>query len=220
MPATHFRQVRAMSRHDHAAPLSLRCRQGIRCRSSESSSNTTTTTSSIDPFATTPRTPPRATFKQPVRSLTDSEVPQLQGEAGQAWESALQEVASTFGEDIPEDERQKLLKRAFGWGSQVYWRGHKVDEVPVMGQVATVLEHLQNLGIVGPNLLKVLKLFPEVIALSMDTQNAAVAKLQGEFKLQGDVLMRAIVRKPQILGYEVDCEGSCVGDCNRCWVRF
>lgn len=24
----------------------------------------------------------------------------------------------------------------------------------------------------------------------------------------------------QVLGYDVDCEGSCIGDCNRCWARF
>lgn len=24
----------------------------------------------------------------------------------------------------------------------------------------------------------------------------------------------------QVLGYNVDCEGNCMGECNRCWVRF
>jgi hypothetical protein len=24
----------------------------------------------------------------------------------------------------------------------------------------------------------------------------------------------------QVLAYSVDCEGNCIGECNRCWVRF
>jgi hypothetical protein len=37
---------------------------------------------------------------------------------------------------------------------------------------------------------------------------------------QGDVLLKAVLRNPPLLGYNVDCMGDCVGECNRCWARF
>lgn len=39
--------------------------------------------------------------------------------------------------------------------------------------------------------------------------------------VQGDVLKRAIVRKPTLLGLSVDCStigsGACQGQCSKCW---
>ena len=32
--------------------------------------------------------------------------------------------------------------------------------------------------------------------------------------------MRFCGMRAQVLGYNVDCEGNCMGECNRCWVRF
>lgn len=66
-----------------------------------------------------------------------------------------------------------------------------------------------------------MKLFPEVLGCNVQQQlQGNVDKLQRDWKLQGSVLTNAVLRNPSLLGYNVDCEGNCVGECNRCWVRF
>ena len=64
------------------------------------------------------------------------------------------------------------------------------------------------------------KAFPEVLGLSLDALTANVAKLQRDWKLEGQVLARAVARQPAVLGYTIDCMGDCAGECNRCWARF
>lgn len=39
-----------------------------------------------------------------------------------------------------------------------------MKEVPQEGQVSSALEYLQSLGVSGPDLAKVLKVFPEALA--------------------------------------------------------
>jgi hypothetical protein len=75
--------------------------------------------------------------------------------------------------------------------------------------------------LVGVQVSKAVKAFPEVLGCHVDSQlSGNVAKLQKEWKLEGDVLRGAVLRNPSILGYNVDCLGDCAGECNRCWVRF
>jgi hypothetical protein len=64
--------------------------------------------------------------------------------------------------------------------------------------------------------------FPECLALDGDgaAVRAAVAKLAADWKMAGSVAARAIARTPRVLGYTIDCAGDCVGECDRCWVRF
>ena len=48
----------------------------------------------------------------------------------------------------------------------------------------------------------------------------SMTKLEKEFRLSGDVLKAAVLRKPAVLGCNVDCSGDCIAECNRCWARF
>lgn len=59
-----------------------------------------------------------------------------------------------------------------------------------------------------------------MLGLSLDALTANVAKLQRDWKLEGQVLARAVARQPAVLGYTIDCMGDCAGECNRCWARF
>lgn len=34
------------------------------------------------------------------------------------------------------------------------------------------------------------------------------------------VIKGVLLRRPEVLGYNIDCLGDCAGECNRCWVRF
>ena len=65
------------------------------------------------------------------------------------------------------------------------------------------------------------KSFPEVMALPVEEQlQHNVEKLKKDWKMTDKVIPNVIKRQPAVLGYNVDCEGNCQGDCNRCWVRF
>lgn len=52
------------------------------------------------------------------------------------------------------------------------------------------------------------------------SRDQAKEVLEGQWKMKGTVLKNCVKRKPVILGYNVDCQGDCIGECNRCWVRF
>jgi hypothetical protein len=52
----------------------------------------------------------------------------------------------------------------------------------------------------------------QVLGCDIEGQlQASVDKLQKDWKLQGPVLAKAVLRQPAVLGYNLDCEGSCVG---------
>ncbi len=65
---------------------------------------------------------------------------ELSSEEEQRWCSnrgALQVLG------FSEEEAEKLLRRAFGWTTQVWWRDTKVCEVPAPGQVrSAALEYV------------------------------------------------------------------------------
>ena len=97
----------------------------------------------------------------------------------------------------------------------------QVEEVPTVARVSAVVEYLKTLGLVESDLPRFVKAFPQIFGCDMETVLAEnVELLQNKWKLKGSVLTGALKRRPPILGYVVDCEGSCVGECNRCWVRF
>lgn len=134
------------------------------------------------------------------------------------WNSCLQ-LLSNLG--FSKEDADKYITRAFGWSTQAYWRSEKVEVAPDAAQVQAVIDFLSNLEIQGPGLLKVVKAFPEVLACDVNSRLAANVKcLENQYKLSGPVLTQAVLRQPQVLGYTVDCGGDCVGECNRCWVRF
>jgi hypothetical protein len=45
-------------------------------------------------------------------------------------------------------------------------------------------------------------------------------KLEKDWRMSGDVALKAVLRRPEILGYTIDCVGDCAGECARCWARF
>lgn len=86
-----------------------------------------------------------------------------------------------------------------------------------------MLQFLQyTVGLVGPELAKVLKAFPEVLACSTEARLAPnVERFESSWAMKGSVLKNAIVRKPRLLGLSVDCSteaaGACMGQCSKCW---
>lgn len=84
------------------------------------------------------------------------------------------------------------------------------------------LDYLRQLGLSeDAKLAKVVKGFPEVLGCGVDDQlKQAVEVLEKTWKMRGPVIANTVMRRPQVLGYNYDCEGDCAGECNRCWVRF
>lgn len=96
------------------------------------------------------------------------------------------------------------------------------DKQPAdLQQIIAALQFLSQLGMTDEQLVKAVKTFPEVLGCDVQQQlQANVDKLYVDWKLQGDVLVKAVLRNPAVLGYNVDCMGDCAGECNRCWARF
>ena len=59
-------------------------------------------------------------------------VRELQGEELQRWQASRGALEAL---DLSEEEAERLMKRAFGWTTQAWWRDSKVCEVPAQGQV-------------------------------------------------------------------------------------
>lgn len=139
--------------------------------------------------------------------------------------------------DAPPDlAARRHVARAFGWGSQAYWRHAVVCAAPDARRVEAALAFLCGggggdeqqsdgesgpLGLSAPEAADVLKSFPELLFLDAEARlGANAAQLRRQWRLKGGVLRGAVARNPRALGYDVDCQGSCVGDCHRCWARF
>lgn len=91
-----------------------------------------------------------------------------------------------------------------------------------MAAAVGVLTDGDGLAMDGEMAAAVVASFPECLALDGDgaAVRAAVAKLASDWKMVGPTAARAIARTPRVLGYTVDCAGDCIGECDRCWVRF
>ena len=88
-------------------------------------------------------------------------------------------------------------------------------------QVESVLQFLAGLGMGEEEVARVVRAFPEVVGCPVEPQlQACLRKLEKQWRMSGDVAARAILRKPNLLGYTIDCVGDCVGECQRCWARF
>ena len=62
----------------------------------------------------------------------EAAVRELEGEELQRWETSRGALEAL---ELSEEEAEKVLKRAFGWTTQAWWRDSKVCEVPAEGQV-------------------------------------------------------------------------------------
>jgi hypothetical protein len=66
-------------------------------------------------------------------SHADEAATELVGEDTEQWQSSRQRILDLGFDD---EEAEKILRKAFGWASQGYWRKSKVKEVPSVGQVS------------------------------------------------------------------------------------
>ena len=62
--------------------------------------------------------------------------------------------------------------------------------------------------------------FPEVVGVPVETLRESLARLESGFFIKGKVATRTLLRRPDVLGMDFDCEGDCKGQCHKCWVRF
>merc|ERR1711924_425056 len=76
------------------------------------------------------------------------------------------------------------------------------------------------MGMDGEGQRKVVEKFPEVVGLPVETLRASVARLESGFFIKGKVATKTLLRRPDVLGMDFDCEGDCKGQCHLCWVRF
>ena len=87
-------------------------------------------------------------------------------------------------------------------------------------QIAQAISFLEEQGVEGDDLPKLLKQFPQVLGLKEEHMNGNMNKMQKQYFVRGPALKNVIKRKPQALGFNWDCEGDCAGNCPRCWVHF
>jgi len=133
---------------------------------------------------------------------------------------ACTERISGLGFD--EEDSERVVGQAFGWGKQAYWLNKKKDQVPNLEQIETVLAYLKDdLGLEDEDIQKVVKKFPEVVNLDVELRlKANIAHMQKAYFMKEAQCKNVVKRQPDVLGYTVDCEGSCYGQCNQCWVRL
>jgi hypothetical protein len=80
-----------------------------------------------------------------------------------------------------------------------------------------------ELGMEPSDVAAIVEKFPECLALDGEpgaAVRAVMAKLKKDWKMTGPTAAKAVARTPRVLGYTIDCLGDCVGECDRCWVRF
>lgn len=120
-----------------------------------------------------------------------------------------------------EEEATTVVERAFGWGSQLYWRGSKKNEVPNLEAVEANVQYVKEMMGKESNFQKVLKGFPEILALPLEgpepSLKYAFEFIASDWRMSGPAMQMTVARKPKILGNEVDCRGNCAGLCHRCW---
>ncbi len=78
------------------------------------------------------RCPHKAGTHQGMLLEDGAAVRELQGEELQRWQASRGALEAL---DLSEEEAERVMKRAFGWTTQAWWRDSKVCEVPAQGQV-------------------------------------------------------------------------------------
>jgi hypothetical protein len=95
-------------------------------------------------------------------------------------------------------------------------------EMPSLKQIEGVVNFLTDkCGLKQSDLSTLASNFPQVFGCSVESQlQVAYDVMAEEWKMKAPVLIAVLKRKPQALGCNVDCEGTCIGQCDRCWVRY
>ena len=135
------------------------------------------------------------------------------------WASAKALVMELGFDD---DEADKVMQKGFGWGKQDYWRNEKVREIPDMDEIEKRIQFIESLGVARDKIDVIVGKLPEILAMDIDgVMKPAVEHIEKNFfmKRGTPAFAKYVIRVPQALGNTIDCEGTCVGDCNRCWVK-
>ena len=168
-----------------------------------------------------PHTPRiRASQQAQAQESSTFSVAELPVDIAASWAECSSFLTSTFEFDA--EEATKILVKAFGWGSQSYWRHERSSITPSLPQLTAVVEFLSSsVGITSPtDQAALLSKFPEVLGLEVELMQGNVDKLKTAFFLKGPALTATLKRKPRALGVVVDCEGTCQGLCTRCFAHF
>jgi hypothetical protein len=160
----------------------------------------------------------------------------LTGDELTAWTASVAVLAEMSGLDAESSET--VLTRAYGWGSQMYWRKEKVEVVPdpaqvcpmthcgllcvsccsdlclLTAQVAESLTYLREvMGHQQADVQKVVTGFPECVAFAVDgpapSLKYAVDFIALDWGLEGKAAQMTLARKPKALGCRIDCRGDC-----------
>ena len=99
---------------------------------------------------------------------------------------------------LSEEETTKVLKEAFGWSKQTYWRKSKVEEVPSLDAIEDVLGVLADVGLNDSEVLKVISDFPEVLGCSGKLVADNVEHVQKTFFVRNKALIQTLSRKVKI----------------------
>jgi len=134
------------------------------------------------------------------------------------WE-ACRQALSAF--NLSDEEKDKILGKAFGLVHSPYWGEDRKKEVPKIEAVNGTLDYLRSLNLSDDDLSKVLKKFPEVLGCNLEEELKANIKiLEEKWGVKEKSLRSLLLRNPKALGYNVDCKGDCIAQCTRCWARF
>ena len=87
-------------------------------------------------------------------------------------------------------------------------------------QVEERIETLVGIGLTDAEVGKVISEFPEFLGCPPSLLQRNIEYVQRTFFVKNKALVQTLLRKPRVLGNLVDCQGDCIGDCNRCWARF
>lgn len=134
----------------------------------------------------------------------------------------VSDLVRTVNSSLKPDDADRLVGRAFGWGTQKFWRGDVKCEAPSLEQARGSLVFLrETVGLDEISMGIVVKKFPEVLRLSLEKMTSNVDQIQRNFpNIKGKMLANSIRDSPSVLGYDFDCEGDCKSECARCWVQF
>lgn len=137
------------------------------------------------------------------------------------WDMVTAHVR-TLCPDLDEGIVDKLVGRAFGWGTQKFWRGRMKRQPVSIATVNASLDFLRaTVGLSDDQISAIVPKLPEVLALPLTRMQENVSYIVKTYpSLKDQRLVNAIVDNPAVLGYDFDCEGDCQSECARCWVQF
>lgn len=151
----------------------------------------------------------------PALVLTEAELTE--------W-SAVASLLQSLSPEMTETAADTAVRRAFGWGTQKWWRGDVVREPPSVTPVLASLAFLRDeLGLSDDEIAgRMLKRFPEIVRLPVERMRANVELMRTTYPVmrKETVLRVTVVEQPNALGFDVDCGGDCKSECAHCWVRF